>query len=309
VVDETTANPSEAAPKAAVIEEAMSMVGTWTFRMLTACAVALSAGFLAEVVAADPPYVLLLRSREGVVTPERSKDAQTGGGFIQVTQLQPNVVMALFRGAVVAGTGHHEGSAAMQFTLNQDFEVLATRAGLRPPRLVLAGWVIGALETTLKGSGMAEHSPACASIRSGGEPLINLCVKPHGVGGGENLLVNDRVGPIEAVVLPGCFSLNQTFAIRAAEGKAHCHTGGAAAVFDPDPKMDSRWNDVLKPFRAVPSKDFGFRVILRVVEDVPPVAVAPAPPGAEPLPEPKPLPAPKDKKPGQPILDEENTTR
>lgn len=297
------------------------MRGKWAVRLLAVSTVFLFPLFLSPVEAGDlpvakvpaapapaatPPYVILLRSREAAATPERTRDAQTGGGFIQVTQLQPNVVMALFRGAVAAGTGHHEGSAAMQFMLNQDFEVLATRASLRPPRLVLAGWVIGALETTLKGSGMAEQSPACASIGSGGASLINLCIKPHGVGGGENLLVNDRVGPIEAVVLPGCFTLNQTFAIRAAEGKTHCHTGGAAAVFDPEPKMDSRWNEVLKPFRAVPSKDFGFRVILRVVEDVLPVAVAPAPPAVEPLPEPKPLPGPNDKKP---VLDEEEAKK
>jgi hypothetical protein len=297
------------------------MLGKWTFGMLTACIVSLSAGIMAPVVAQEPPYALLLRSREAVVTPERSRDAQTGGGFIQVTQLQPNVVMALFRGAVAAGTGHHEGSAAMHLTLNQDFEVVATRAGLRPPRLVVAGWVIGALETTIKGSGMAEHSPACASVGSGGsggEPIINLCIKPHGVGGGENLLVNDRVGPIEAVVLPGCFTLNQTFAIRATENKSHCHTGGAAAVFDPDPKMDSRWNEVLKPFRAVPPKDFGYRVIVRVVEDVPPPLAATAPgieslpapaPGTERLPAPKPVPNNDNQTSSKPALEEPKSAR
>src|SRR5262249_2038116 len=153
-------------------------------RMLTACAVCLSAGFLAEVIAADPPYVIRLRSREAVVAPERTRDAQTGGGFIQVTQADPNVVMALMRGAVAAGTGHKDGSAAMQFTLNQDFEIVPTRAGLRPPRLVLAGWAIGALDSTLCQGGIAEHSPACADIRSGSEPIMNLCIKPHSIGGG-----------------------------------------------------------------------------------------------------------------------------
>ncbi|HTU22528.1 MAG TPA: hypothetical protein VMG10_31105 [Gemmataceae bacterium] len=259
--------------------------------MLIACAVCLSAGLSARVEAADPPYVLQLRSREAVVTPERTKDAQTGGGFIQVTQIQPNIVMALMRGTVAAGTSHKEGSAAMQFTLNQAFEIVATRRGLRPPRLVFSGWVIGALESTLRDGGMAEQSPANACVRAGGEPLLNLSLKPHGVAGGENLLVNDRVGPLEAVVQPGGYCLNQTFAIRAVEGKAHCHTGGAAAAFDPDPKLDSRWNEVLKPFRAVPHKDFGFRVIFRVVEDGPP------PPGE--------LPPPREQKARQPVLNGE----
>jgi hypothetical protein len=296
LVDERAEEERPSGPEAAAIEEGDFVDRTGTLGALAVCAVALSAGFTAPVVAADPPYVLLLRSREAAVTPERTKDAQTGGGFIQVTQIQPNIVMALMRGTVAAGTSHKEGSAAMQFNLHQDFEVVATRAGLRPPRLVLAGWVIGAVESTLRGGGMAEHSPACANVQSGGESLMNLCLNPHGAGGGENLLVNDRVGPVEAVLTPGSYCLNQSFTIRAVERKAHCHTGGAAAAFDPDPKLDSRWNEVLKPFRAVPHKDFGFRVILRVVEDVPPPQAAPPT---------EPLPLPREQKIGQPILDKE----
>ncbi|MGH7172908.1 MAG: hypothetical protein ACRELF_15750 [Gemmataceae bacterium] len=266
------------------------MVAKGALRMLTAGVVYLSIGLLGKVGAADPPYVIRLRSREAVVTPEWSKNAQTGGGFIQVTQVEPNAVMAVMRGAVAARAEHKDGSATMQFALNQDFEILPTRAGLHPPRLVLAGWAIGALESSLRGGGTAEHSPACAHVRSSGQPILNLCVKPHAVGGGENLLVNDRVGPLEMVVVPGCFCLNQTFALHVAQSKSHCYPGSVAVVFDPEPKLDSQWNPVLKPFRAVPAKDFGFRVILRVVEDKPP-------PGE--------LPRPREQKAGQPVLNEE----
>jgi hypothetical protein len=301
LVDERAADEQKGSWEAAVVKEGAFMVGTWTFRMLTACAVSLSAVLMAQVQAAEPPYVLVLRSRTAAVTPERTKDAQTGGGFIQVTQVQPNAIMALMRGAVTAGGSHKEDSAAMQFFLNQDFEVRATRAGLRPPRLVFTGWIIGALQSTLRDGGMAEHGPACAAVRSGSEPLLSLCLKPHGVGGSENLLVNDRVGPLEMVVAPGGFNLNQTFAIRAAEGKSCYHIGGAAANFDPDPKLDSKWNDVLKPFRAVPSQDFGFRVILRVVEDIPPLEAS-SPTG--PLPPPQTLPPPREEKGGRPVPDE-----
>ncbi len=246
------------------------MVGKRAVRILIACAVYLSAGVFAQVEAAEPPYTIVLRSREAVVTPERTKDSQTGGGFIQVTQVEPNTVTTLMRGAVAARTNHKEGSAAMQFVLNQDFEIVPRRAGLRPPRLILAAWAIGTLNSTLPEGGTAEHGPACAHVRSGGETVLNLWLKPHAVGGGENLLVNDRGGPLEMVVAPGGFCLHQTFAIHAAQGKSHCHPGRAAAVFDPDPRLDPTWNEVLKPFRAVPHKDFGFRVILRVVEDTQP---------------------------------------
>ena len=44
----------------------------------------------------------------------------------------------------------------------------------------------------------------------------------------------------------------------------------AAADFDPAPELDSFWADVLKPFRAVPRRDFGFKVVLRVVEEAAP---------------------------------------
>lgn len=275
------------------------MVGIRAVRMLAACAVAVAIGFVGKGEAADPPYVIHLRSREAVVTPEWSKDSQTGGGFIQVTQVEPNAVMALMRGAVAARADHKDGAAAIQFLLNQDFEILPTRKGLRPPRLVLAAWTIGALESTRRDGGMAEHSPACACVRSGGQSLLNVSLKPHAAGGGENLLVNDRVGPLELCVLPGLFCLNQTFALHAAQSKSHCYPGSAAAVFDPDPKLDSSWSTVLKPFRAVPARDFGFRVILRVVEDVPPpVVVAPA---GE-------LPPPREQKiPPTPVLEEESS--
>jgi hypothetical protein len=260
---------------------------------LTACVICLSSGLAARGQAvAEPPYVILLRSRDAVVTPERTKHGDTGGGFIQVTQILPNVVVFLMRGAVVAGLDHG-GNAAMQFKLNQDLEIVATHPGLRPPRLITTAWLIGSLNSSLKNGGTAEQAPACATLRGVGDPIIQMCMKPHSVGGGENLLVNERVGPFEAVAVPGPYCLAQTFALNATQPRYCCCAGSAAAHFDPDPRLDSRWNDVLKPFRAVPKQNFGFRVILRVVEDVPPVEAPPTPP-AENLPPPEPVPPTKE---------------
>src|SRR5579885_3391480 len=95
------------------------MAGKSAIRALTACMLCLSIGLSARgqaTTAAGPPYAILLRSRDGVVTPERTKHAETGGGFVQVTQIAPNVVLFLMRGAVVAGVDH-SGNAAMQFNL------------------------------------------------------------------------------------------------------------------------------------------------------------------------------------------------
>jgi hypothetical protein len=255
-------------------EEEAIMVSPFAFRLFVASAACLALRFAsADAVAADPPYQILLRSRDAVVTPERNKNAQTGGGFIQVLQTAPNQVLVLMRGAAAAGagfagSGHRDGSAAMQFELNQDFEVVPAKAGLRPPRLIVSAWLIGSLLSSQEEpGGTASHSPACAVIKSADQCLLNVCIKPHSVTGGQNLLVNDRIGPTEITIAPGGYHLQQTLAIGVFQPKIACHSGAAAADFDPEPRLDSRWNEVLKPFRAAPHQDFGFRLILQVVEE------------------------------------------
>ena len=230
----------------------------------------------ALVAVPAPPYVILLRSRRAAVTPERSKNSQTGGGFIQVTQVEPNAVMFLMRGAVATRADHKDGSATMQFDLKQDFEIVPVRTGIRPPQITLSAWVIGALNTTEPEGGTAEQAPGCAAIASAEGPLLKVCVKPHAVSGRQNMLVNDRCGPLEAPVVPGGYTLHQNFALNASQPKLACRPGFACADFDPDPKLDAGWNFVLRPFRAVPHRDFGFHVLLRVVGVVAPPSI-PAP--------------------------------
>lgn len=250
------------------------MVQTNPLRLVLFCTACLTYLPSSLSAAPDPPYVILLHSRGAAVTPEKSKNSQTGGGYIQVTQVEPNSVMILMRGAVAAASDHKDGSAALQFELNQDFEIVPARKEVRPPRIILSAWVIGALNSTDKEGGTAEQAAGCAVIQSSDTPLLKVCVNPHGTSSGQNLLVNDRFGPMEAAVASGGYTLHQTFALRTNQPKSCYRQGFATADFDPDPRLDSKWNPVLKPFRAVPHKDFGFRVLLRVVEDVPPLAIA-----------------------------------
>lgn len=260
----------------------------WLSLICTACLSCLTS----SLRAAAPPYVILLRSRGAAVTPEKSKNSQTGGGYIQLTQVEPNTVMILMRGTVAAAADHKDGSAALQFELNQDFEIVPALKGAPPPRMTLSAWVIGALNSTEKEGGSAEQAAGCTTVESAGTPLLKVCVNPHAISAGQNLLVNDRFGPVDAAVVPGAFTLHQTFALRANQPKACYHRGFAAADFDPDPRLDSQWNPLLKPFRAVPHKDFGFRVLLRVVEDVPPAAIV--------VPKNELLPAPTPEKTNEP---------
>lgn len=286
------------------------MLGKTAVALIAAGVVTLASGIytLAQATA-EPPYVFVLRSREAVVTPERTRHAETGGGFVQVTQISPNVVLFLMRGATAAGEDH-AGRAGMQFKLEQDLEVQATRSGLRPPRLVAAAWLIGSLQSSLKHGGTAEQGPAYATLHSPTcpEPVANIVMKPHTVGPGENLLVNERVGPIEALAPPGPLHLSQAFEMSATADGHCCHAGSAAALFDPDPRLDNRWNEVLKPFRAVPKRDFGFRVILRVVEDTPAPDVV-TPPATEALPPPQAIPQSREEKRGPPVGKAETGTR
>jgi hypothetical protein len=258
------------------------MVHKVAFRLCVAYALCLSFLFgSGQLLAQARPYEIILRSRNGVVTPERTKDAQTAGGFVEVLQVEPNLVLVLMRGTTaagsgLAGSGHHKvASAALQFDLNQDFEVVPTRAGLRPPRLLLSAWLIGTLVSSQPPDegGAANQGPACAVITSADQPLLNLCVEPHSVANGQNLFVNDRLGPMEMSILPGGYHLHQTLQLNASQPKTFCHAGAAAADFDPDPRMDSRWTEVLKPFRTVPRQDFGFRILLQVVEEPKPNGV------------------------------------
>ncbi len=236
---------------------------------------------------APPPYQFVLRSRSGEAVPEHNKQGQTGGGYIDIVQRGPDTIQIAMRGAVVAGSETRQpGTASLQFLLNQDFEIIANRAGLRPPRLTLSGAVIGTLQSSAPIGGTAEQGPACSTVSAAGEPILNFCIKPHAVSTGQKLFVNDQVGPQDAVVATGGYCLQQSFALSASSPPPACHpfpriAPSAAAYFDPDAKLDGPWTYVLHDFRSVPRRDFGFIVILHVSE---------APPAApQPLPAPRPL--------------------
>lgn len=239
-----------------------------------ACAVA---GRAAE----GPPYRIVVRARSAEAAPEANRDGQTSGGYIEVVHRAPGTVLILMQGAVVAGSEqHHSGSAALRFVLDQELEIVPTRAGLRPPQLSLAGQVIGTLQA--KG-GSAEQGPACAAVVAAGQPLLAVNLKPHAVAGVQNLFVNDREVAPEVTVVPGPYCVHQTFQLCAtAPPPAKCVlppvVPAAAAVFDPDPRLEGPWVQSLRAFRNVPRRDFGFSVLIHVSEAPPtPAQQVPAP--------------------------------
>jgi hypothetical protein len=244
--------------------------------LLTGC---VAAGIPVVLSAADPPpaeppYQIVMRSRTAQANPTKTKDAQTGGGAVLVEQPERNTIVVTMAGAAVAGSEFHGSSAGITFDLDQALDILPTRRGLRPPRIGMIGWVVGTLHVTDpgrhgKGVGTAEHSPGTACLALGDAPVLSVTVKPSATGPGSPVFVNNREGPAETVAAPGSYCLRASFAIGATQGKCVFHRQYAVADFDPAPQLDGFWGDALRPFRAVPRRDFGFRVVLRVVEDAP----------------------------------------
>ncbi len=101
----------------------------------------------------------------------------------------------------------------------------------------------------------------------GGPPVVEIALPPREVAHGENLSVNDRVGPIEVPIAPGRFTLKQRFGVQATHPKNALPCKAASAEFAPDPALDPLWISAWEPFHGAIKQAFGFRVTLRVVAD------------------------------------------
>jgi hypothetical protein len=220
-----------------------------------------------------PAYQIVLRSRNAEVTPRRINDTQTGGGSIAVEQPEPNTIVVTMGGSAVAGSDLCRSAAGIDFTLEQDLEVVALRRGVRPPRIGMVGRVVGTLQVTDPGKccckpcGTAEQGSAMAHLSMGEMSLLSVNVQPSTVACGQELAINRRDGPVESTAVVGCYHLTGSFGIGVTQGKGVFHRQAAVADFDPAPQLDAFWADVLKPFRAVPRQDFGFKVVVRVIEE------------------------------------------
>src|SRR5271165_584701 len=92
--------------------------------------------FLAStaVFAADPPaglaYQIVLRSRFAETAPNRTRDAQTGGGSIVVEQPEPHTIIFTMGGSAVVGSEFHGSTAGITFNLEQDLDIIPIRRGV-----------------------------------------------------------------------------------------------------------------------------------------------------------------------------------
>ena len=101
---------------------------------------------------------------------------------------------------------------------------------------------------------------------AGGVSLVTVCAPQHAVTGGENLSVNYYDGPYVVPIGPGKYALHQTFIVSATYLKTWC-PGKALAEFGSDSGLDKLWISPHDVFSGAATKDFGFQVNLKVVED------------------------------------------
>jgi hypothetical protein len=207
--------------------------------------------------APPPPVSITLHERHGHVTPMKGHCTHTGGGLIDVATPSSDTVIVTMTGAVVA-------NSAMQFVLDQVFEVSFDDPKVKKAKLTIEGRVIGLLRGEPKGS--ADYSDASASILAAPSDLATVCVPPHAVcGRHSNMGVNDHDGPKTVGVLPGKYTLRQTFKI-AANSKCPLFKR-PSAEFAPDPALDPLWINYFEPFHGVKKESFGFQVTVKVAAD------------------------------------------
>lgn len=229
---------------------------------------------LAVESVSGPAYHIVLRSRHAVASPEECKKAQTGGGSIIVEQPEANTIVVTMQGSAAAGSGLLGSGAGICFEMVQDLDIVPTRNGLRPPRVGMIGRVVGTLQVTKPGHfshayGNAGQGPATACLLMNETPVLSVDVEPTGVWCGQKLSINHQTGPVESPTVAGNFRLATSFRLGAQQGKGILNHHYAIADFDPAPQFDAHWADGLKPFRAVPRQEFGFQLVLRVVEEPP----------------------------------------
>jgi hypothetical protein len=220
---------------------------------------------------AGPQVTIVLGSRHGHATPVRQGFAHTGGGNIDVAQPAPDTVIVTMSGVAVAGAHPCKDSvAAWNFDLEQCFEVRFDDPKLKQAKLTLEARVIGLLRSHCKGGGVADQAPGCATVLTGPVALVTVCAPPHSVGGGENLSVNCKEGPVGGPVGAGTYTLHQTFAVRATHPHTLAPCKAASAEFAPDPALDPLWISYWEPFHGAAKKDFGLQVTMRVIAETPP---------------------------------------
>jgi hypothetical protein len=217
---------------------------------------------------AAPAVTISLGNRHGHVSPLRCGFTHTGAGNVDVQQPTADTLVITMTGVAVAG-GHptKNSEATLSFDLQQCFEVAFDNPEkTKKAKMSIEGRVIGLLRSESK-AGIAQEGPGSVSIASEAGAVVSLCVPAHSVTCHDSLSINDHEGPTEVPVVPGKYTLHETFVVSASHPRSLLPCKASSAEFAPDPALDPLWISYWEPFHGATKKDFAFQVTIKVSED------------------------------------------
>jgi hypothetical protein len=224
-----------------------------------------------------PPVSIALGERHGRVTPTRIGFTHTGAGNIDVAQPSPDVLIITMTGVAVAGAHPCKDSqAVLDFDLTQCFEISFDSPKLKKAKISVEGRIIGLLRSQSKGCGTASEGPGMVTIGADKAAAIALAVPLHAVAAGQNVSLNDHLGPIEAPASAGKYTLHASFQVSASHPRGLLPRKAASAEFAPDPALDPLWISYWEPFHGATKKDFGLQITIKVAEDTTPSSPPPS---------------------------------
>lgn len=212
----------------------------------------------------DPEITIKPGCRTAKVVPNRTGCSHTGGGNVIVTQASADTLSITLTGAgVAAGSPCGAATAAMDFDVEQCFDVVFANKETKLAKLSIDGKVVGILRSHCKGAGSACESGATAAVTGGPNAVVNIAMPAHSVAGGENISINDSQGPVCVPVTCGKYTLHLCWHLDATAAKAILPCKSPSAEFAPD-ALDPLWLSAKEPFHGAKKDEFGFTVTVKV---------------------------------------------
>lgn len=223
-----------------------------------------------------PPVEIILVPGEASAVPARTGVAYADGAIVNVEQPNATTLVVTMTGLVAANSDLCRTSAASyRFDLAQAFE-LRFHGKTKSAKLTLDGRVIGLLVsdhsqyTGCLGprGGTAETLPAHAAVDSADHTeLVSVSLPARSTSCGHDLSVYNYEGPYIVALPAGKYVLAETWGI--AVSHPPFIVRGASAEFAPEPNYntDNHWLTLVHPFNGQATKDFGFKVTLKVVPE------------------------------------------
>ena len=231
------------------------------------------------VVAAAPVRFVLGPRVSSARSDERGL-GYTGGGAIEVTQPQPDILLITMTGIVMsAGLPCQESFATIAFDLAQELEVLVTDPRVKAVRLIAEAQLTGRMRRNRPGAGEAlTDTPAGFLVDSPAGPVVDFTFPVQALTEGRDTFINDHYGPVVPFITPGPYKLKARFGIRSSHPWKPGHRNVTEVSFGPPVGRLPEWVGFLDPQREPPRRDLGYRIMLRVEAAEPPPAPVGIPP-------------------------------